>query len=64
MCNWKITLEDCGGHCAILSPGYPGTYPPYTECNYYIASEDPYVSVQLKFFGADSKPREFEIAYS
>ncbi len=61
VCEWTVGMEDCGGICDLMSPGYPGTYPPNMECQYHVHTHDPNSVLQLTFQGMDTKPREFDI---
>ena len=63
MCHWDVVWESCGSECTLTSPGYPGMYPPNTECVYYVRSSNENVAFQLFFTGLNrhDKPREFDI---
>ena len=62
VCSWQIYLDDCDGICPVLSPGYPGTYPPHMECFYHITTLDPNTAIQLHFHGVQrDKPRQFHL---
>ena len=61
VCSWQIYVDDCDGICPVLSPGYPGTYPPSMECFYHITSLKDNIAIQLDFHGAHNKPREFDL---
>ena len=38
VCDWRVTLDACQDEagCDVVSPGFPGIYPPNTECRYRI----------------------------
>ena len=63
VCYWTIALEDCKDRfCDVMSPGYPGIYPPNMECQYHIFTDDVTSTLQLTFSGETNyKPREFDL---
>lgn len=45
-----MVVERCHDHqCIFSSPGYPGIYPPNTDCFYHVTSSDDDVAIQLSF---------------
>lgn len=50
-CNWVYTDAACRSPrpCRIVSPGFPGIYPPHLVCSYMIVNDSPGTRVQLNF---------------
>ena len=47
-CDWLIPVNDCFGFCRVVSPGYPGIYPPNTRCQYLLTNfEDMRVDLNM-----------------
>ena len=47
-CDWLIPIETCHGWCHMVTPGYPGIYPPNTRCRYLLTNfDDERVEVKL-----------------
>ncbi len=62
VCEWTVALEDCGsGYCSVMSPGYPGIYPPDLDCHYHIFTDDATSTLQLSFQTDSTKPTEFDL---
>ena len=61
VCYWRVNLDDCRHDCPLLSPGYPGIYPPNTECFYHVTSNNAHIIYQLKATGLSWKPLEFNL---
>ncbi|CAH1775660.1 unnamed protein product [Owenia fusiformis] len=51
VCDWEIPVERCYGKCRIMSPGYPGIYPPNTRCKYKITNNEEQQRVELQLGG-------------
>lgn len=50
VCSWDVVMERCDDHqCIFSSPGYPGIYPPNTDCFYHVTSSDNDAALQLTF---------------
>ncbi len=39
-CDWLVPVDECIGECKVVSPGYPGIYPPQTRCHYLFSNFD------------------------
>ena len=47
-CDWLIPVNDCFGFCRVVSPGYPGIYPPNTRYQYLFTNfEDMRVDLNM-----------------
>ncbi|KAK2158827.1 hypothetical protein LSH36_163g04036 [Paralvinella palmiformis] len=61
VCYWRLYLASCPDQCPVLSPGYPGIYPPHTECLYHVISDQDNARLQIKASGFSGKPLEFNL---
>ncbi|KAK2141872.1 hypothetical protein LSH36_1027g01036 [Paralvinella palmiformis] len=61
VCYWRVLIDRCPLDCPLLSPGYPGIYPPNTECFYHVLSKNSDEVFQIKASGLSVKPREFNL---
>lgn len=62
VCDWEILIESCSqGYCDIVSPGYPGIYPPDIQCRYHIYTNNNTSTLQLIFHEQCHKQCEMDI---
>ena len=50
-CDWLVPVDQCFGYCRVVSPGFPGIYPPNTRCRYLFTNFDD-SRVDLKLGGS------------